>query len=136
MRGQGGQRSITAAGISAASGSSRTLRVLDLSNSALEENALMSIVFFFKKLVRLDLTNCANLRTVPEGIGRLTSLVDLALPGCKRVATLPATFKGLKKLRKLRLGDYSDAQVGARAQSAPWAVRRLTCLRAAAGHSL
>lgn len=93
------------------------LSELFLDGTTMEE--LPSSIEYATGLVVLDLTNCEELTSLPNGICNLESLKTLLLSDCSQLESLPQNFEKLKGLRKLHaertpLRGLPDSFVGLR----------------------
>uniref|UniRef100_A0A6N2KTK0 TIR domain-containing protein n=1 Tax=Salix viminalis TaxID=40686 RepID=A0A6N2KTK0_SALVM len=64
-----------------------------------------------------------GIASLPESIGELKSLVELALRSCKKLASLPSSNGGLKSLVELKVYDCSELA------SLPESIGELKCLK-------
>lgn len=88
--------------LSSAAAALSSLKILDLSQCA-NLASLGDGICALLMLEVLDLKCCGGLRGLPEGIGCLSSLLCLDLEGCNALAELPEGVSRLRKLQRLGL---------------------------------
>ncbi|XP_031250548.1 disease resistance-like protein DSC1 [Pistacia vera] len=72
---------------------------LYLDRTAIKE--LSSSIENVSNLIKLDLRNCSNLESLPNGIGKLKSLNYLNISGCSKLCRLPKDIGNLESLEVL-----------------------------------
>ena len=59
-------------------------------------------------LRKLAIVLCADLETLPEWLGDLTSLREIRIDECLKLSSLPESIRGLTELKKLRIIDCPE----------------------------
>ncbi|KAM7519348.1 hypothetical protein LguiB_018310 [Lonicera macranthoides] len=101
-------------------GNLECLQELDLRGSGIKE--VPSSIGDLRRLDRLDLSYCKNLRSLPSAICKLKHLEFLKLSGCSKLEKLPEELGSLDDLNKLYLDGTAITQP-------PLSIERLKNLR-------
>ena len=70
-------------------------------------HAAQQISFKVSPPLRLHVGYCKSILALPEGLGDLTSLVELKVHDCKGIKTLPESIRQLKCLQRLNISGCS-----------------------------
>jgi hypothetical protein len=76
--------------------------------TAVISHAAQQISFKVSPPLRLYVGYCKSILALPEGLGDLTSLVELKVHDCKGIKTLPESTRQLKCLQHLEISGCSE----------------------------